>query len=134
MREDNNNESGFTSKLSFLLVGGGIGAALALLFAPKSGVELRSDIADVSRRGYDATVEKASDLRSRSTDVIETVKDKAGAAYNFATEKINAGTEKLAETASAAGDAVADKIKPIQKELASQTRQQPNDQESSNRI
>lgn len=134
MRENNNNESGLTSKLSFLLVGGGIGAVLALLFAPKSGVELRGDIADVSRRGYDATVEKASDLKSRSTDVLETVKEKAGAAYDFASAKINAGTDKIAETAAAAGDAVADKAKPLQKDLASQSRQQPNDRESSNSI
>jgi len=35
-------------RLTYLLIGAGIGATLALLFAPKSGRELRRDIADVS--------------------------------------------------------------------------------------
>ncbi len=39
-----------STKLSYLLIGGGIGALLALLFAPKSGHELRGDIADVTRK------------------------------------------------------------------------------------
>ncbi|MBI3950261.1 MAG: YtxH domain-containing protein [Acidobacteria bacterium] len=38
------------SKLAFFLVGFGIGAVVALLFAPKSGRELREDIAETTRR------------------------------------------------------------------------------------
>ena len=40
-REDANA----STKLTYLLIGGGIGAVIALLFAPKSGQELRGDIA-----------------------------------------------------------------------------------------
>ena len=67
--------------LRFLLIGGGIGAVLALLFAPKSGREMRSDIADASRLSYDRTVEKANALKAQSADVLQTVKEKTEAAY-----------------------------------------------------
>ena len=48
------------TRICYLLIGGGIGAMLALLFAPKSGQELRGDIADVTRKGIDRTRETAS--------------------------------------------------------------------------
>ena len=53
-----NDGSGAAEKLTFLLIGAGIGATLALLFAPKSGRELRGDIADYTKRGVDAAVEE----------------------------------------------------------------------------
>ena len=37
-----------STRLTYLLIGGGIGAVIALLFAPKSGQELREDIADAT--------------------------------------------------------------------------------------
>ena len=39
-------ETNAATKLTYLLIGGGIGAVIALLFAPKSGTELRGDIAN----------------------------------------------------------------------------------------
>ena len=53
-------EASATTKLTYLLIGGGIGAALALLFAPKSGHELRGDIADVTRKGIEKSKETAA--------------------------------------------------------------------------
>ena len=52
-------ETSATTKLTYLLIGGGIGALLALLFAPKSGEELRGDIADVTRKGIEKGKETA---------------------------------------------------------------------------
>ena len=46
-------DESISNKLTYLLIGGGIGAVLALLFAPKSGQELRGDIADATRKGID---------------------------------------------------------------------------------
>ena len=53
--EDNDRRGGsdVQTRLTYLLIGGGIGAILALLFAPKAGSELRGDIADVTRKGID---------------------------------------------------------------------------------
>ena len=100
--------------LTFLLVGGGIGAALALLFAPKSGREMRHGIADVSRRGYEITVEKATALKAQSAETLQTVKDKAGAAYNFAATRLNSGGEALAEAVSTTSDAITKGVDEIQ--------------------
>jgi gas vesicle protein len=60
------HKSQFQTDLIYLLLGAGVGAILALLFAPKSGKELRSEIADVTRRGLDPSeVER----RSRAQNV-----------------------------------------------------------------
>lgn len=84
-------ESGATTKLTYLLIGGGIGALLALLFAPKSGQELRGDIADVTRKGIDKSREAASYIGDRAGDYYGAVRDKAtemvGGARDVATQK-----------------------------------------------
>lgn len=41
------------SKLDSFLIGIGIGAVVALIFAPKSGKELRENISDTAHRGVD---------------------------------------------------------------------------------
>ena len=81
------------NKLLFLLIGGGIGAALALLFAPKSGDELRGDIADVTRRGYGTAVDRAKELKERSAEVVGNVKDKANELYLAAAGKASTAGE-----------------------------------------
>ncbi len=45
------NQDGDGDKFVYFLVGAGIGAITALLFAPKAGSELRSEIADGTRKG-----------------------------------------------------------------------------------
>ena len=60
-----------------LLVGGGVGAATALLLAPKEGKQLREDIGTVARRGYDATLETAGNLRSKTYETIDSVRENA---------------------------------------------------------
>ena len=55
--------------LKYFLVGSGIGAVAALLFAPKAGSEVRGSIADATRRGYDGTVDLAKKLKEQSTDL-----------------------------------------------------------------
>jgi gas vesicle protein len=61
-------------KLMFLAIGGGIGVTLALLFAPKSGRELREDIADLAARGYDKSKETANEMKDRGTELFEIAK------------------------------------------------------------
>ena len=64
-------DESISNKLTFLLIGGGIGAVLALLFAPKSGHELRGDIADATRKGIDRSREAAQQLGDRAGEYYE---------------------------------------------------------------
>ncbi len=123
MTDNKNCGHTFTNGLTYLLIGGGIGAGLALLFAPKSGTALRSDIADVTRKGYDATVEKAAALKDQSAAAVHAVKEKAEAVYDFASAKIAAGTEAINNAASSATEAVVDGIDKIHDEAEQVSKQ-----------
>jgi gas vesicle protein len=124
-----NGGSSAAEKLTFLLIGGGIGATLALLFAPKSGRELRGDIADYTKRGVDAAGEQARVLGDRASELYGTtagrvseaygtaagkVSEVYGAAagrvsdvYGTAREKVTAGAESVSEVASRQKDQIA---------------------------
>ena len=113
------NDSDVTTKLTYLLIGGGIGAVLALLFAPKSGQELRGDIADVSRKGYDATLEKANALKEQSAEVIQNVRSKADQVYDFAASKLAMGEEVVNDAAETATGAVSNGLDKMKDEASS---------------
>ncbi len=75
------------SGLLYLMVGAGIGAAAALLLAPKSGVDLRGDLTDLAQRGYDQTTDLARRVKEQSTGVYNTVREKAGDVLDLAGSK-----------------------------------------------
>jgi gas vesicle protein len=107
--EDYRRESGdgISTRLTYLLIGGGIGAILALLFAPKSGQELRGDIADATRKGIDRSREAAQQLGDRAGEYYEATRARAGELYSQAAEKVGEGGQKLREAASRQGGTVA---------------------------
>ncbi len=65
MGNDRDSGDNISTRLTYFLVGAGIGAVLALLFAPKSGEELRNDIADATRKGIDKSKEAARNWAPR---------------------------------------------------------------------
>jgi gas vesicle protein len=83
-----------STKLSYLLIGGGIGALLALLFAPKSGEELRGDIADVTRKGIEKSKETASLVGEKAGDYYEVTRERAGEYYQTGREKAGQLSER----------------------------------------
>lgn len=89
-----------SSKLAFLLIGGGIGAILALLFAPKSGEELRNDIADATRKGLDRSREAATQLGNRAGEYYEATRERATELYGTASEKAAEAAASAREVAS----------------------------------
>jgi len=97
-------ETGATTKLTYLLIGGGIGAILALLFAPKSGEELRGDIADVTRKGIEKGKETATLVGEKAGDYYEVTREKAGELYSSAQEKAGALSEKAKDAVSSASN------------------------------
>ncbi len=93
-------ETSAATKLTYLLIGGGIGAALALLFAPKSGHELRGDIADVTRKGIEKSKETAALVGERAGDYYEVTREKANELYHTAQEKAGELGEKAKSVAA----------------------------------
>jgi gas vesicle protein len=80
------DDSEVSAKIAYLVVGGTIGAALALLFAPKSGRELRGDIADVTRKGAERTRDAASQIGTRAGELYGVAATKAGEISDAARE------------------------------------------------
>ena len=103
-----NENSSASEKLTFLLIGAGIGATLALLFAPKSGRELRGDIADYTRRGVDAAGEGARTLGARASELYDTTSGRVQDAYGTARERASSAYGAARERVSQGADAVAD--------------------------
>jgi gas vesicle protein len=66
----------------FLALGIGIGAALALLFAPKSGEQVRGDLAGAFEEGFDsgreATMSAIQRLEKGVADLTKKVEERLG--------------------------------------------------------
>jgi gas vesicle protein len=89
-----------STRLTYLLIGGGIGAILALLFAPKSGQELRGDIADATRKGVDRSREAAQQLSDRAGQYYESTRERATELYSQAAEKVGEVAQTARDTAA----------------------------------
>jgi gas vesicle protein len=66
------------SKVTYFLVGLGVGALVGILFAPKSGEETREFLSQKADEGRDYAQRKARELRERADDIIERGKEVAG--------------------------------------------------------
>ena len=100
MRNDYERDASVGTKLTFLLIGGGIGAVIALLFAPKSGVELRGDIADATRKGIEKGKETAAQLQEKAGEYYEVSRERASEYYQAAQEKAGELKEKARSAAA----------------------------------
>ncbi|HLW80013.1 MAG TPA: YtxH domain-containing protein [Terriglobia bacterium] len=70
---DNGGNGG--ANFAFFLAGMGIGAVLALLFAPKSGEETREYLAQKAGASRDYVTAKSRDLRRQAEELVERGKD-----------------------------------------------------------
>ncbi|HTZ99228.1 MAG TPA: YtxH domain-containing protein [Candidatus Aquilonibacter sp.] len=81
------------SKVSFFLVGLGIGALVGILFAPKSGEETREYLTSKADEGRDYAQKKARELRERAEDLIERSKEIMSRQKDAITNAVDAGKE-----------------------------------------
>ena len=65
----------FGQNLMYFVIGGSIGAGIALLVAPKRGSELRADIADVAAKRYDETLVAARELKRTTAEYYDAAKE-----------------------------------------------------------
>jgi gas vesicle protein len=81
------------SKVSFFLVGLGIGALVGILFAPKSGEETREYLTSKAEEGRDFAQKKARELRERAEDLIERSKEIMARQKDAISTAVDAGKE-----------------------------------------
>jgi gas vesicle protein len=81
------------SKVSFFLVGLGIGALVGVLFAPKSGEETRDYLTKKADEGRDYAQRKARELRERADELVERGKDVASRKRDSLSAAVEAGRE-----------------------------------------
>lgn len=63
------------SKLSYFFLGLGLGVAVGVLFAPKSGVETREFIRSKAGEGVDYVKQRGEELRDTATDTLDRGKE-----------------------------------------------------------
>ncbi len=95
----------------------GAGAAIGMLIAPKSGVELREDITDfakenLNREKFDSLVEEGrqriepvlNEARQRVEPVVNNVRDRVQPVVDQARESVSSAADTLKQQASRLGD------------------------------
>jgi gas vesicle protein len=87
------SENNAGSKVSFFLVGLGIGALVGILFAPKSGEETREFLAQKADEGRDYAQRKARELRERAEDILERGKNVAVRQKDTISAAVDAGRD-----------------------------------------
>ncbi|MFZ0981141.1 MAG: YtxH domain-containing protein [Candidatus Acidiferrales bacterium] len=89
------------SRVSFFLVGLGIGALVGILFAPKSGEETREYLSSKADEGRDYAQKKARELRERAEDLIERSKEIMSRQKEAISTAVDAGKETYKREAKA---------------------------------
>jgi gas vesicle protein len=81
------------SKVTYFLVGLGVGALVGILFAPKSGEDTREFLAKKADEGKDFAQKKARELRERADELIERGKEVAVRKKDSISAAVEAGRE-----------------------------------------
>ncbi|HEX3323180.1 MAG TPA: YtxH domain-containing protein [Terriglobales bacterium] len=106
-----NNTAG--TAVTFLLIGLGIGAATALMFAPKTGKEMRKDL----RRGYDDARERFSDLSENARESFRERAADAKERFDGARETLRDRIEDALDRGAELADSVREKSAPFVKSI-----------------
>jgi gas vesicle protein len=81
------------SKISYFMVGLGVGALLGILFAPKSGEETREYLSQKAEEGKEYAQRKARELKERAEDLIERSKGVATRQKDSIAAAVEAGRD-----------------------------------------
>ena len=96
------SEENGASKVAFFLAGMGIGAVLALLFAPKSGKETRDFLTEKAEEGRDYVTARGRDLRKQAEEVVDKAKDVVSKQKEQLSAALEAGKQAYQEEKSKA--------------------------------
>lgn len=92
------------NKLSFFLLGLGLGVAAGILFAPKSGQETRQLIKSKANESGDYIRRQTENIRDSAGDLIERGRGVLNRQRDNLSEAVEAGKQAYRETVGSAGD------------------------------
>jgi len=91
------NEEGVGSKFTYFLAGLGVGAVLALLFAPGPGEETRQLISDKAGEGKEYLTARSRELRRQAEELVEKAKDLVSQQKDQLSAALEAGKQAYQE-------------------------------------
>jgi gas vesicle protein len=94
------SENNGASKVAFFLAGMGIGAILALLFAPKSGKETRDYLTQKAEEGREYVTARGRELRKQAEETVEKAKDVVAKQKEQLSAALEAGKQAYQEEKS----------------------------------
>lgn len=110
----NTNDVGGGTFVMGLLAGAALGAVLGVLFAPKSGSELRNEISDKAgelvnkaQDGYRKATANAGEWAEKGKDAVDDLKDRGKDMYGKAREAASRGAEEAQRYVRDTAEAVA---------------------------
>lgn len=89
-----------STKVAYFMAGLGIGAVIALLFAPQTGEETRKQIADAAQDGRDYVASKGQDFRKQAGDLVDQGKDMVSKQKARLADVLESGKQAARETFS----------------------------------
>ncbi|MFI5173846.1 MAG: YtxH domain-containing protein [Terriglobia bacterium] len=95
-----NNDTG--SKVLFFVVGAGIGAVIALLFAPRSGRETRELLAQKAVEGREYLTSTARNVQDKTQEVLDQTKETLTQKKSQISAALEAGKQAYREEKSKA--------------------------------
>ena len=81
------------SQIGFFLAGLGIGAVIALLFAPRSGKETRDIIMQKAEEGRDYVKTKSDEIRKQAEDAVDKGRDLVSKQKEMLSAALEAGKQ-----------------------------------------
>lgn len=90
------------SKLGYFFLGLGVGVAVGLLFAPKSGEETRRLIRDRAADSGDYLKKQTSEIRNQASDLVDKSKDALAKHRESIASAVEAGKQAYREAVTGA--------------------------------
>jgi gas vesicle protein len=108
MSDHQRRESDAGTRLTYFVIGATVGAVVALLFAPKSGRELREDLADATRKGVDRARETGAQISAKAGEYYDAASARAGELAASAREVVERRGERFSAAIEAGKQAYRD--------------------------
>jgi gas vesicle protein len=86
------------TKVSYFVAGLGIGAVIALLFAPQSGEDTRKQIAEKAQEGTEFVASKSREIRKQAEELVDQGKDLVSKQKARLADVLESGKQTVRET------------------------------------